>query len=529
VSAGCEHNEDALIGLFEGTLDPAATAEAQGRIQACSACRAEYEWLVSVASDLEAIGANVARQTPTVDLTSEVMARINSLAAPTIVPMRPTRRASFPYAGLIGLAAAAAIAVFFWFAANRDKNEIKPSILAQNDGNGTEQAANSMASSTGLTDETASAAALQKAIELLHRYDAKPSPTKGEFLTTAPPDLHALTTSDVITTTRAAVTDPDARNRLQRWASLSPEQAKQVAEAPSATPGAIIGASATLDPTEATPLLLTALGAYADKPAANMALSKAYLNRMRSAQDAANTPDQKELKKRGTDASNAEDAMAAVENWINADPKNALAYCVKALLLLDQPQPDVTGAAKVLAQAKALPTASAYGLENTAFTREALVAAGMDPDTATALTAMTAGRDQHDFLMSFSQELLDKAKQSMAQGDTQTAQTIAESVQQLGTQLDQGAQLSQERLAALEMQRDAITLLQSIYTSLGSTSDIQELTVDTQKLASGMENLSGLLADLGNLFLGATDQVFGLITNIIHRTGDLTLFEHLPS
>ncbi|MBI5093066.1 MAG: hypothetical protein HZB26_11590 [Candidatus Hydrogenedentes bacterium] len=534
----CTYHLDAISALLDAGPGAVLSADTLRHIQSCASCRREYEWLVNVSKDLEEIGSLAARQAPAVDLTAEVMARVSAIAAPAqaLKPYRAPRRYMVRYAGLAGLAAAAGIAVFFWFSVRHDGTTQEPSELAlsqqDNEARFPHPPSESV-SSPG--NQQSSLDELQKAIGLLHKYDASAASKKPVFENTAPPDLHALTASEVWATTRASVTDAGARDRLRRWASLAPERAKQVTQSPGASPGAIIGAAASLDPAEAAPLLLTALSSYADRPAAHMALSKAYLSRFVNLQGndpAGSRPDSAPpsgLPSGPGSSDVSADAIAAADDWIASDPKNALPYCLKALLLLEQAQPDIEGALKLLSQASMLPSASAYGLDSAGFNQEALIAAGMDPETAKTLSALTAGQSQNDFLVKFSQNLLDKARQSLNQGDLQTARAITEAVQQLGSQVGTGAQLSQERLAAMEMQRQAITLLETIYTGLGSTSDIQQLTLDTQKLAGNMESFTSFLNDLGNLFIGATDQVFGLITDIIRQTGDLTLFDHLPS
>lgn len=504
--AGCEYHQRNLIALLEGAADSAVCVETLHHLESCPVCRAEYEWLRTVSRDLETIGAAVNRTVPEVNLVAGVTARIAAVAPRTedlTGKVKPRWTIAW-YAGLVSLVAATVIAgLWFIFEPLRPAPILPP--LARNVDHPGLRSSVAPPPSDAAKRRQASLKKLLAALDRLPKQSKTLAHPKNVLKKAAPSDLRSLTTDDILKTRKAAVTDPEARDRLVRWASLTPEQAQKVVSAPNASPGAVVGATASLDPTVAAPLLLTAISAYPDRPSVRMALTKTY----------------------EADPETSADAVAAADDWIASDPTNAAAYCWKAMLLLQQPQPDTQGALDLLKAARKLPTASAYGLDFANFNADALIASGMAPDTARALCALTAGHAQHQFLDQLGTGLLNQAKQSFNQGDPATARSIAEAVQQFGKQVSQGAQLTQERLAGLDIQSSAISVLQSIYTAVGSVTDIQQLTVDASHLATGLQNFGNFLNNLSDLFLGATNQMLNTISNVVLQTGDLTLLNHL--
>ncbi|MCH8135820.1 MAG: hypothetical protein IIB77_07570, partial [Proteobacteria bacterium] len=77
---------------------------------------------------------------------------------------------------------------------------------------------------------------------------------------------------------------------------------------------------------------------------------------------------------------------------------------------------------------------------------------------------------------------VDDYGQYEAAGDLETASAIYDAVFNLGVQLDNGADLAQERLAALDIQRDAVDALAPIYELIGDPEEIRNLAAATDTL-----------------------------------------------
>jgi tetratricopeptide (TPR) repeat protein len=208
------------------------------------------------------------------------------------------------------------------------------------------------------------------------------------------------------------------------------------------------------------------------------------------------------------------------------DPDNALAYYLEAKLLLEAG--DTEGALAALEQARQLEEASAYSLQAAAFREQALEQSGLAPEAAKTVTALTAGIDEYAFLMDLSDDLLESGQTFLAAGDIQTAQEIFEAVHQLGTQLEEGASLLQEKLAALDIQRAAINVLEGLYTAIQSVEGIEFLTTQAIDLTVALGEIGNFFTALDELFLGeGSTGFFTMISDVILMQGDLTLFDYL--
>ena len=112
------------------------------------------------------------------------------------------------------------------------------------------------------------------------------------------------------------------------------------------------------------------------------------------------------------------------------------------------------------------------------------------------------------------------------EGDANTAQQVYEATERLGQQVAESAQLSEEALAGVDIQRMAMEQLEVLYANGGFTGDLGRFTSSALELVNQINSLGGVLESLDQLFLSAGDSSFwsGLSEQIL-LFGDLVLFE----
>jgi len=112
--------------------------------------------------------------------------------------------------------------------------------------------------------------------------------------------------------------------------------------------------------------------------------------------------------------------------------------------------------------ASAFQTGSAYALENAQYHSAALEAAGFPSDVAQMLAAFNAGSDEYGFVTQLGNDLLSYGAYYESIGDYDTAMAIYKGVNQLGLQINQGADFSNEMLAGLDTQSGAIEAIDAL-------------------------------------------------------------------
>jgi len=216
--------------------------------------------------------------------------------------------------------------------------------------------------------------------------------------------------------------------------------------------------------------------------------------------------------------------MAALQE---VDPENALLDALQAGALLRLG--DTEGALAALANLGGKDLATAYGLDAARSQQLALAAAGMSEESARMLSAVLAGSDQYNMLCDLARDLLQSGQAYEAQGDPDTARQIYEATQRLGEQVTGNAQLSEESLAGVDIQRMAMEGLESLYAESDLAGEMERLTTSALALVSQINSLGGMLEALDQLFLGGGDSSFwNQLSEQILQFGDLSVFESAP-
>jgi len=327
-----------------------------------------------------------------------------------------------------------------------------------------------------------------------------PLPPPVRFDGTVAPELASVTVDDVVTARRelAGQRPESALDRLAEWVNLAPERARQLAQAAASSAKALAGASQSLPPEEAAPLLEAAVKDYPEEPCLRLLLAKAY------------------------DAQPGQQAKAAAEldKLSSLDPQNALPNYVRARDALREG--DIEQALALLDEAASQDAVNAYAGENALYREQALEESGMNADAARMTAALTAGTPEYDYLTQLGQDMLNQGAEL---DDLEAAQAVFEAVYTLGKQL-QTAKFSGERLAGLDVERSTIDALEQVYTSLQNTEGLAWLAGEVNDLTRGIEEMYAFFDSVDAYF---NQQLTGwqTVADQILATGDLSLVEQL--
>ena len=494
----CTGCREAFDRFVEGSLDAPGRCELTGHVAACGGCRESMGWALAISSDLEALGESIVAGAPDIDLSAAVLAEIRRIKL--VVPFRRPNRGTYWNWAAVATAAGLLFALSFWVfnapvhapgAAFVSPAKVAPSIPA------------------GPSDETRMAGGESKdggtgsvGIPPGRRRE-RPA---DRVAPANPPGPSEYTRENILAAMRESFDLSDGRERLDELARLSSEDAMELLADRDASPGAIIGASLGVEGPEVSEALYDVVGRQPEDAFARYRLARSY---------AAN-PDTQAL------ADDQIDAMQAL------DPENAMGYYLKAQQFLASSPPNIKAALEALEAARALDTAGLYGDDAARSLAEAHIAAGVAPDVANLLGALTAGRWGYDEASGLAADLMAMAHEYQDAGDLRTAATIFESILAMGQQVDAGASYAQERLAGLDIQRAAMVALEPLYQLLSEPNRLQDLIDMTSDIATGIGEMEQYFADIGAFFAGdrpesLDDAFWSLFDDTVLNIGDLNI------
>ncbi|MCX8064942.1 MAG: hypothetical protein N3G21_07190 [Candidatus Hydrogenedentes bacterium] len=265
--------------------------------------------------------------------------------------------------------------------------------------------------------------------------------------------------------------------RMGVWASLTPEEARELLKKSGLSPVAILGAVQFLPPEEAKAILEAAI---ANNPE-DAYLRFAMVNTLRSM----GYVDYNELN-------------AHLYAWTNSDPSNILPYYIEADIYLRNGEVEL--ALNCVKEASSIRGYNSYAMLTAQAYKEALIAKGVDPELAQLLASASLGIRETQTLEDIARNLLDYGKYYEGIGDYSTALMIYEALRDLGINVDMSSALLQERLAGLKYAQEAVYALIRIMTQTYSFSDIQSYIAFLQNLNQLLENYNNALASFYSLF-----------------------------
>ncbi|MBX7257280.1 MAG: hypothetical protein K1Y02_13030 [Candidatus Hydrogenedentes bacterium] len=516
-----DHIHDEIVAYLEGELTAEQAARVEESLRASDEYRREYEWLSAVYSTLENAGRAFDAKAPQIDLADAVLAEVFKIERQPKVVAVPKpgaqpktqkpwwKRAATPFDwGMVAAFAAIALTVgYFLFADQFFGGGNSSNSIAKN-GSQTQNATTGPKSG-GIAEDSRrkleQAQEMRKLASSSLSKHASPSKSEGVFESTSPPPTDGRPTiTDIVSARRDAAGGGAGLAKLVEWATLKREEAQRVIDSPDASPLATVAAADSLSQADEEQVLLTAVGMLPEDPYARFELAKSL----------------------SEDPQKTTEAMAQLQAMPDLDQDNALPYYLKAKLLLEQG--DAAGALEALAVAQSKRTVSAYTRESAQANVQALIAAGVPEDQAKLLSAVTAGSDQYSYLTDLGKTLIDYGRNYMASQDYETAQELFDAARTLGSQVQDGASFSQEQLAGLDIQSQAIDALQELYSQTGSTEEIEALANQTLDLVASIEGLDGIFTALQQLF--TTDygeDIWNTVSGLVLSYGDVNIFQYL--
>jgi len=523
---------DVLADYVEGNLSEEESAQIRKAVESSEATRSEYAWLQLAAADLHVIGESIVRNAPEIDVLDGVMRAVEKAdESAKIVERRELRkpRPSFALWGGMALAAALLLVVagliFEWGIFSPAKPVVPPVAERQKTPEQPDEPEVAATSPDKGESDRLGTVMQQLARDVADRLGSSAKHVNpSEFLATAAPDMSKVSQDEVVALRQAAITDPQAWARLQRIATLDAETAAKVAADSEVTPDAIVGVAASLPDEEARQWLVTAIGRMdEEKPYARLSLAKTYIPEPVSTTKSAESPTLFD----GMSTEDLQAFLGEIAALQEGDSENALLDALRAGALFRLG--DVEAALAALESLRGKEFATAYGLEAARSRQQALTAAGMPEDAAQMLSAVLAGSDEYNMLCDVARELLRTGQAYEEQGDANTAQQVYEATQRLGEQVGEGAQLSEEALAGVDIQRMALEELEGLYTSGDLIGDIGRLTNSAVELVHQINSLGEVLESLDQMFLGEGNSSFWReLSEQILELGDLLLFQAMP-
>lgn len=504
--ADCRAFRTGLDHLVEGNLEETGRVRLGTHAESCDKCHKEWEWFNELEMGLGAIGNALVDDLPEIDVIDSVMAAIGEARGPRVVPFEApkTRSRAIPLRALAGLAAAAAVTMFVWIYSDRD-DVIIPVEAPLEQAKLEVHLVPEPLPEVVFPDGTKAFTPTGRPGEV-NKFD---TPRLVRVKTAAPPagPEQDLSRESILASYRESLHGGETLDNLLEWARLKQEQALELARNENTSTSALIGAAQSLSGEEASSALLTAIGRMPEDPYLRYRLAKSY-----------------ESVGLGGEALAAYDALGEL------DTENGLGYYGRALELLAQDPPDLAGALEAMTLAGSMELASAYGLEAARYREQALIAQGTDPEIARMLSAFTAGQFENSELTGLASEMMEMGRLYEEAGNSATAIAIYRAVLDLGQQLDAGADLTQERLAALEIQQSAVDALQPILLALNQTEEAAELETESNALVTSIQDIGEYLQNMDQLFAGELDPLLlVLITNLILEVGDLNVFEYIAN
>jgi hypothetical protein len=313
-------------------------------------------------------------------------------------------------------------------------------------------------------------------------------------------DLASLTMDKVLGAKREALEQKvGAADRLNGWGNLSADEARRLLEQGGLSASAMLGAIQALPQEEAANYLRDAVAKAPEDPYLRYLLARNLMGNSATRTEA------------GTQ-------IAAMKE-LGGD--NALPYYMDASARFSDG--DINGALLAMDLGAGLETANPYGLETARNRSAALEAGGMTADVARFLAASNAGQAEYNDLMGLGGELMAYGQQYEAVKDYETANSIYSAVQTLGLQVQEGAALTNERLAGFDLQMSALDAVARVAEVLKTPEGMQFIESSYNVLAGSLSTFMDYLVGVGSLFGTVDAGQAGSLGQQILTQGDLNL------
>ncbi len=499
------------VNLLDGVLRGLAHMKAH-ETETGTPATEEDAGLAMLATRLETVGAEIRKNTPEVDIVEPVMeevVRTREALTPNVIPFRSRPQVLQPEQHMPNLRVwafrAAAVLVLSvagvggWIIFRTDDGTTN---IARNDQSGMKR--NPVTSrhkeqlawlKPGARAHLPQNDARVKGYETLAR-PAAPIPITIDMKS----DLASLTLDKVIGAKRDALGQKTgAAEKLAGWGNLTAEEARRLLEEGGLSAAAMLGAIQALPAEEAANYLRAAVEKSPDDAYLRYLLARNLM----------------------TNPATRDEAGAQIAAMKDLGGNNALPYYMDASAKLAGG--DINGALLAMNLGAGLETASPYGLETARNRSAALEAGGMAPNVASFVAAGNAGQGEYNDMMGLGQELMAYGQQYEAVKDYETAHSIYSAVQTLGSQVQEGAKLTNERLAGLDLQMTALDAVARLADVFKTPDGLQFIESSYSALAGTLSSFADYLGGVGNLFGSVTPSAAGSLGQQVLTQGDLNL------
>lgn len=286
--------------------------------------------------------------------------------------------------------------------------------------------------------------------------------------------------------------------RIGVWATLTPQEARELLQKSGLSPEAILGAVQFLPPEEARIVLQAAIDTNPNDAYLRYAMVQTLRN--------IDTVSEKEIDTQLT-------------AWSELDPLNAFPHFVGAEMYFQKGEMDK--AINCITDASTDSNYNSYAMVTAKAYMEALLAKGVDPEIAKLLASASAGLREIQTIDEVAQTLMEYGKYYEDSGDYNTAILIYDALRNLGVKVDMSSVLIQERMAGLKHAQEAVNSMIQLMGYVDSFSDAQPLIDFTQTLSEMMTNYNLAIDNFYRLFDTNDPTVIMEILNMYLSSGNI--------
>ncbi|MGC8739615.1 MAG: tetratricopeptide repeat protein [Candidatus Hydrogenedens sp.] len=288
--------------------------------------------------------------------------------------------------------------------------------------------------------------------------------------------------------------------RMGVWATLTPEEARALLQKSGLSPEAVLGAVQFLPPDEARVVLQAAIDNNPNDAYLRYAMVQTLMKMDNVSED---------------------ELYTHLTTWSQLDPGNALPHFIEAELYFQNGEKDK--ALTCVTDAGNTSNYNSYAAITAKVYMEALLAKGVDPETAKLLASASMGLREVQTIEEIAQTLMEYGRAYEEAGDYNTALLIYEALRSLGIKVDMSSALIQEKLAGLKYTQEAINAMFRLMNTTNSFSDTQSLIDFTQTLSEMITNYNLAMDSFYKLFDNSDPTEILQILNLYLANGNTSI------
>ena len=314
----------------------------------------------------------------------------------------------------------------------------------------------------------------------------------------------AFTVEEVLAAKRKSLeSGAGAAAILAKWGTLDPDDVRRLLEAESLTTAQLAGMSRFLTAGEAVELLKEAVERNPEDAGVRFVLAMQLMD----------------------DPAASEETLEHLAVLKEQEPANALLYYMDAKLRFSLG--DYANGLSLLESAAHLQAGNAHGVTNAQYHNAALETGGIPADLAGTVAAFYAGTDEYAAVSQLKTDLLAHGAVLEAEGNYEDALSVYKSVGEMGRQVSRGAAYTNEYLAGLDTQMDAVEAMNALAELVEIPGCLQTIQEAYDIFVQGLDlflEYSSLLADVTRIedHEAIRDAVGGIL-----QTGDIAYLQNI--